>query len=434
MTEFERSRQKMEYGFIFDVALILATTKILGMATRRVKLPQVVGALLAGLILGPACLGILRETEFINQVAELGVIVLMFDAGLETDINELKKSGKNSFIVATLGVIVPFVGGFLVAQAYGLGTTDVLRSVFIGLILTATSVSISVETLKEMGRLSTPSGNIILGAALIDDILGVILLTVVTSFADPNVNIAMMAFKIIAFFALSGVVGFLLHKGFQVWMQRHDRDLRRFAVFSFAFCLLYSFIAEEFFGVADITGAFLAGLIISNTTRATYVSSRVGILSYMLLSPLFFANIGLKVVLPQMNFMIVSFTIIICIVAILSKVIGCGLGAKLCGCPNTRALRVGVGMISRGEVALIIAMKGIALGMMDEQFIAPVILMVVVTTVITPILLKFVYNPKYDTVEYQSSKLVDSYEKSKDFERASQALLRQHDQVNTENK
>ena len=434
MTEFERSRQKMEYGFIFDVALILATTKILGMATRRVKLPQVVGALLAGLILGPACLGILRETEFINQVAELGVIVLMFDAGLETDINELKKSGKSSFIVAALGVIVPFVGGFLVAQAYGLGTTDVLRSVFIGLILTATSVSISVETLKEMGRLSTPSGNIILGAALIDDILGVILLTVVTSFADPNVNIAMMAFKIIAFFALSGVVGFLLHKGFQVWMQRHDRDLRRFAVFSFAFCLLYSFIAEEFFGVADITGAFLAGLIISNTSRATYVSSRVGILSYMLLSPLFFANIGLKVVLPQMNFMIVSFTIIICIVAILSKVIGCGLGAKLCGCPNTRALRVGVGMISRGEVALIIAMKGIALGMMDEQFIAPVILMVVVTTVITPILLKFVYNPKYDTVEYQSSKLVDSYEKSKDFERASQALLRQHDQVNTENK
>ena len=434
MTEFERSRQKMEYGFIFDVALILATTKILGMATRRVKLPQVVGALLAGLILGPACLGILHETEFINQLAELGVIVLMFDAGLETDINELKKSGKNSFIVATLGVIVPFVGGFLVAQAYGLGTTDVLRSVFIGLILTATSVSISVETLKEMGRLSTPSGNIILGAALIDDILGVILLTVVTSFADPNVNIAMMAFKIIAFFALSGVVGFLLHKGFQVWMQRHDRDLRRFAVFSFAFFLLYSFIAEEFFGVADITGAFLAGLIISNTSRATYVSSRVGILSYMLLSPLFFANIGLKVVLPQMNFMIVSFTIIICIVAILSKVIGCGLGAKLCGCPNTRALRVGVGMISRGEVALIIAMKGIALGMMDEQFIAPVILMVVVTTVITPILLKFVYNPKYDTVEYQSSKLVDSYEKSKDFERASQALLRQHDQVNTENK
>ena len=434
MTEFERSRQKMEYGFIFDVALILATTKILGMATRRVKLPQVVGALLAGLILGPACLGILHETEFINQLAELGVIVLMFDAGLETDINELKKSGKNSFIVATLGVIVPFVGGFLVAQAYGLGTTDVLRSVFIGLILTATSVSISVETLKEMGRLSTPSGNIILGAALIDDILGVILLTVVISFADPNVNIAMMAFKIIAFFALSGVVGFLLHKGFQVWMQRHDRDLRRFAVFSFAFCLLYSFIAEEFFGVADITGAFLAGLIISNTSRATYVSSRVGILSYMLLSPLFFANIGLKVVLPQMNFMIVSFTIIICIVAILSKVIGCGLGAKLCGCPNTRALRVGVGMISRGEVALIIAMKGIALGMMDEQFIAPVILMVVVTTVITPILLKFVYNPKYDTVEYQSSKLVDSYEKSKDFERASQALLRQHDQVNTENK
>lgn len=257
----------MEYGFMFDVAIILAATKLLGMLTRRVKLPQVVGALLAGLILGPAGFGILKETEFITQVAELGVIVLMFDAGLETDINELKRSGKNSFIVALMGVIIPFIGGFIVADLYGIGTTDVLKNVFIGVILTATSVSISVETLKEMGRLSTRSGNIILGAALIDDILGIILLTVITSFADPNVNIMMMAIKIIAFFALSGILGMLLHKGFAIWMKRHDRDLRRFAVFSFAFCLLYSFVAEEFFGVADITGAFFAGLVISNTAE-----------------------------------------------------------------------------------------------------------------------------------------------------------------------
>lgn len=416
----------MEYGFMFDVAIILAATKLLGMLTRRVKLPQVVGALLAGLILGPAGFGILKETEFITQVAELGVIVLMFDAGLETDINELKRSGNNSFIVALMGVIIPFIGGFIVADLYGIGTTDVLKNVFIGVILTATSVSISVETLKEMGRLSTRSGNIILGAALIDDILGIILLTVITSFADPNVNIMMMAIKIIAFFALSGILGMLLHKGFAIWMKRHDRDLRRFAVFSFAFCLLYSFVAEEFFGVADITGAFFAGLVISNTTKATYVSSRVNTLSYMLLSPLFFASIGLKVVLPAMNWEIISFTLILVIVAILTKVLGCGLGAKMCGCPTPRAIRIGVGMISRGEVALIVAMKGISLGMMDEQYIAPVILMVVVTTIITPILLKIVYSSKYDSITYEHSELLNRYEEVRDFERASQALLRQH--------
>lgn len=416
----------MEYGFIFDVAVILASTKLLGMLTRRVKLPQVVGALLAGLLLGPAGFGILKETEFINQVAELGVIVLMFDAGLETNINELKKSGKNSLIVATLGVIIPFIGGFIIADVYGLGASDVLKNVFIGLILTATSVSITVETLKEMGRLSTRSGNIILGAALIDDILGVVLLTIITSFADPNVNIIVMCLKIIAFFVLSGILGVLLHKGFVSWMKRHYRDLRRFAVFSFAFCLLYSFIAEEFFGVADITGAFLAGLVISNTTKVTYVSSRINILSYMLLSPLFFANIGLKVTIPHMDFTIISFTVILVIVAILTKVIGCGIGAKLCGCPTPRAMRIGVGMISRGEVALIVAMKGISLGLMDDQYIAPVILMVVITTVITPILLKVVYSSKYDSITYEHSELLSRYEEARDFERASQALLHQH--------
>ena len=394
------------------MALILATTKILGMATRRVKLPQVVGALLAGLILGPACLGILHETEFINQLAELGVIVLMFDAGLETDINELKKSGKNSFIVATLGVIVPFVGGFLVAQAYGLGTTDVLRSVFIGLILTATSVSISVETLKEMGRLSTPSGNIILGAALIDDILGVILLTVVTSFADPNVNIAMMAFKIIAFFALSGVVGFLLHKGFQVWMQRHDRDLRRFAVFSFAFCLLYSFIAEEFFGVADITGAFFAGVIISMTQKDQFIASKFDVVAYMLLSPIFFASIGLKVdgkAVASMGILIVVYAIVLTIIAIITKIMGCGLGAKVCGYKNYQCLRIGVGMVSRGEVALIVANKGIEAGLMSSELVAPVIIVVIATTIITPIVLKPVFLKTGQDVVTES-KLVENIE------------------------
>ena len=188
----------LSYEFLFDIALILMSTKLLGLLTKQIKLPQVVGALLAGLLLGPACLNILHETDFIIQLAELGVIVLMFTAGLETDINELKKSGKASLIIAILGMIIPLAGGFILASIFNKGgisdasALPFLQNIFIGIILTATSVSITVETLKELGKLSTRAGNAILGAAIIDDILGVIALTVVTSATDPNVSIAVV--------------------------------------------------------------------------------------------------------------------------------------------------------------------------------------------------------------------------------------------------
>ena len=168
-----------EYRYLLDVAIILLSTKVLGLATRRVQMPQVVGALLAGLVLGPAMLGILTETSFIHEIAEIGVIVLMFCAGMETDIKELKESGKASFVIALCGVIVPLIGGFAIAYFFNkpeLISSDAscnifLQNIFIGIILTATSVSITVETLKELGKLKTRSGNAILGAAIIDDIL-----------------------------------------------------------------------------------------------------------------------------------------------------------------------------------------------------------------------------------------------------------------------
>ena len=185
------------YNFLLDLALILLTTKILGLVTRRYNMPQVVGALLAGLLMGPACLNILHETTFIHDAAEIGVVVLMFCAGMETDIDELKKSGKASFVIALLGVLVPLAGGFVVAYFFNkpgiidsdAGASAFLQNIFIGVILTATSVSISVETLKEMGKLKTHSGNAILGAAIIDDILGIIALTIVTSMADSSVSL-----------------------------------------------------------------------------------------------------------------------------------------------------------------------------------------------------------------------------------------------------
>lgn len=391
----------LSYEFLFDLALILISTKLFGLITKKVRMPQVVGALVAGVILGPAVLNVLSETEFIQKLAELGVIVLMFTAGLETDINQLKKTGKASFIIAVLGVIIPLVGGFFIANIFNKGNdvNAILQNVFIGIILTATSVSITVETLKEMGKLKTRAGNAILGAAIIDDILGIIALTVTTSLADPSINVIIVLAKIVMFFIFAGLAGYLFHWAFIKLDERYQRDLRRFVIFAFVFCLLLSFSAEEFFGVADITGAFIAGLVISDSNRSSYLNSRFETLSYMLLSPIFFASIGIKVQLTAMTKTIFIFAILLLIVAILSKVFGCALGAKLCKYSNRESIQIGTGMISRGEVALIVANKGIAMGLMLPEFLAPVVIVVVVTTIVTPILLKVVFNNKSKSVD-----------------------------------
>ncbi|MDK0628167.1 cation:proton antiporter [Clostridium perfringens] len=391
----------LSYEFLFDLALILISTKLFGLITKKVKMPQVVGALLAGVILGPAVLNVLSETEFIQKLAELGVIVLMFTAGLETDINQLKKTGKASFIIAVLGVIIPLAGGFFIASIFNKGNdvNTILQNVFIGIILTATSVSITVETLKEMGKLSTRAGNAILGAAIIDDILGIIALTITTSLADPSINVIIVLAKIVMFFIFAGFAGYLFHWAFIKLDERYQRDLRRFVIIAFVFCLLLSFCAEEFFGVADITGAFIAGLVISDSNRSKYLNSRFETLSYMLLSPIFFASIGIKVQLTAMTKTIFIFAILLLLVAILSKVFGCALGAKLCRYSNREAIQIGTGMISRGEVALIVANKGIAMGLMLPEFLAPVVIVVVVTTIVTPILLKVVFNNKSKSVD-----------------------------------
>ena len=385
-----------DYSYLISIALILLSTKVLGLFSKVVRLPQVVGALLAGIILGPACLGIVHSTEMLSNLSEIGVIVLMFAAGLETDIDELKRSGKASFLIALIGVLVPLAGGAAVAYFFNDSTYSnvMLQNIFIGIILTATSVSITVETLKEMGKLSTRAGNAILGAAIIDDILGIIALTVVISMADESVNIGIVLLKILGFFAFTFVAAVGYHYAFKKWTDNSAVKLRRYVVISFVFCLVLAYCAEVFFGVADITGAFFAGLALSGTKKSEYISKRFDTLSYLLLSPIFFAGIGLKVELPKMNGEIVLFTVLLCVVAALTKVIGCGLGAKICKYTSKESLQIGVGMISRGEVALIVANKGEAVGLMSDKFFAPVIIMVVFTTVVTPVLLKLVFKDK----------------------------------------
>lgn len=410
------------YSYLLVLAAILLTTKLLGLFSRWVRLPQVLGALVAGVILGPvvnAIVGWSTGDGFFSQAAgsdqlfgmlsELGVIVLMFGAGLETDIQEMKKCGKASLIIAVIGVVTPLIFGagasyFFIDDPNS--QEKLLKSIFIGVVLTATSVSITVETLKELGKLNTPASNAILGAAIIDDVLGIIALTIITSFKSKDVNIWFVLIKIVLFFIFAAILGFIMLKIYK-WMNKHtSRDSRRHVIIAFAYCLVSSFVAEVFFGVADITGAYVAGLVLSMTNRKRYLVNRFSTLSYMLLSPIFFACIGLTIEMPELTVSLLVFAILITIVAVATKLFGCALGGKICGYSTKECFQIGAGMISRGEVALIVAKKGESCGLMDPKLFGPLVIVVVLTTIIAPIILKILFAKDKDNGE-KSPRLED---------------------------
>lgn len=359
-------------------------------------MPAVVGALVAGVLLGPSGFNLISlegdTGQFLQDMAEIGVILLMFNAGLETDLSEFKKNGLSSFITAIIGVIIPLAGGFFGYALYFKTDfndyNEVLKAVFIGVILTATSVSITVETLRELGKLKGKVGTTILGAAVIDDILGIIVLTIVTSLKDTSVTPASVLLKILLYFVLISVVTFVLMK-LKKYIELQDKQ-RRIVILSVAFCFIMAYVSEVYFGIADITGAYFAGLMLCSLKVGPYIAKRCEIPSYMIFSPVFFASIGLKVTLSGMNASIWIFSLILLLIAILTKSVGCGIGAKMCRYSNKEALQVGVGMILRGEVALIVAQKGYACGILDNVLFAPIVLVVIVTTLLTPILLKLV--------------------------------------------
>ena len=388
------------YEFLLFLAIIMISTKVFGLFSRKIHMPAVVGALAAGVILGPSGLNMITldgsTGVFLEEMAEIGVILLMFNAGLETDLSELKKNGVASLVTAVIGVVVPLLGGFL-GYAFYFKTdfndyAEVLKAVFVGVVLTATSVSITVETLREMGKLKGKVGTTILGAAVLDDIIGVIVLTVVTSLKDTSVSPVSVLLKIVAYFILIGILTVVLVKGKKA-VETQDRK-RRIVIVCVAFCFVLSYISEEFFGIADITGAYFAGLMLCSMKVGPYVARRCEIPSYLIFSPVFFASVGLKVTLGGMDASIWIFSIVLLIIAILTKVVGCGVGAKICGCNGKEALQIGIGMVSRGEVALIVAQKGYASGMLDNVLFAPIVLVVIVTTLLTPILLKIVMKDK----------------------------------------
>ena len=388
----ERDGYAMSYEFLLTIAIIMLFTKIFGLTSERVHMPQVVGALVAGVLVGPSGLGWVGETDFLVKAAEIGVIILMFNAGLDTDLEELNSTGFASFIIAVIGVVVPLIGGIGCYLLFANDPSDplnMMKAAFIGVVLTATSVSITVETLREMGKLRSKVGTAILGAAVIDDILGIVVLTVLTGFTDPTVQPLLVFGRILGFFVFVLVIGFVMYKAFakmeQIW-HKH----RRIAIYALVFAFLMSYVAERFFGIADITGAYFAGIVICNLSATRdYVASKTNVLGYMLFSPLFFASIGIKTNLEGLTGTLVLFAIVLTIVAILTKIIGCGLGARLMGFQTYDAFSIGLGMVSRGEVALIVAQKGEQAGLIDASMFPAIVLVVIVTTLVTPILLKF---------------------------------------------
>ena len=382
------------YEYFRDLAIILISAKLFGLLAKKLKAPQVVGQIIAGLLIGPSVLGWVQQSDFILVLAEVGVVLLMFSAGLETNLRDLIKTGPVAFTIACSGVLVPLVLGWLLYSLFfgfaPFGSDEFFRGVFIGTIMTATSVSITVQALRELGHLKGRVGTIIVSAAIIDDVIGIIVLTFVIGFRSSDAKPAEVVIKTLLFLVFSVVVGFLIYLLFKV-LDKHAPHHRRIPIFGLVLCFAMAFCAEKFFGIADITGAYVAGIILCNLRDAEYIAGKMDISSYMLFGPVFFASIGLKTNFDGFSLQLLWFSLAFVAVALIAKVIGCGLMAKAWKMSWRDSLKVGVGMMTRGEVALIVSQKGLAVGMVSPEYFTSVILLILCSSVASPILLKLLY-------------------------------------------
>jgi len=382
------------YDIFRDLAIIVIVAKFFGLVARKCKAPQVVGEIIAGLLIGPSILGIVNQSDFLLQMAEIGVVLLMFSAGLGTDLKELLKTGPIAFLIACCGVFIPLVCGALFYTAYygasPWGSEGFYKAVFIGTIMTATSVSITVSSLKEMGKLKTKVGTTILSAAIIDDIIGIMVLTFVIAFKNPETKPLNVVMNTIFFFVFVVIIGVISYKVFKKVDKKYPHT-RRIPIAGLAYCFALAYIAEHFFGIADITGAYFAGIILCSIRDSDYIAEKMDINSYMLFGPVFFASIGLKTDIDDMTLPIFLFSVGFVLVALFSKIIGCGLMAKICKFNVSDSLKVGVGMMTRGEVALIVAQKGLSVGLVEPVYFTSVILLIIVSSISTPILMKLLF-------------------------------------------
>lgn len=372
----------------------MLSAKAFGIIARKLHAPEVVGEIIAGVLIGPAVLGFVSETDFITKMAEIGVIMLMFEAGLATDMKKLKQTGLKATAIACAGVFVPIIlGTILFMSFYGFdtfGSEQFFKALFIGTIMSATSVSITVAALKELGKLNGTVGTTIVSSAIIDDVIGIIVLTFVLSAKDTNTNVWMIILKAVLFFAIAIVSGFGVYHVFK-WLDKRYEHTRRIPIIALVYCIAMAYISKTYFGIAEITGAYVAGIVLCNLHDAKYVERRVDISAYMVFAPIFFAGIGLKVSFASMNLKLLFFSLAFVAVACLAKVIGCGATAKLCRFNFNDSLKIGVGMMTRGEVALITAKAGLAVGLITPEYFTGVIMLILFSSIAVPIMLKGMY-------------------------------------------
>ncbi len=381
-------------NFLFDLAIILLCANIGGIIAVRFKQPSVLGQILAGLLIGPSVFGLIGQSDFIASYSEIGVLLLMFMAGMETNIDDLKKSAGSSLTIATGGVIVPYILGFFVIKIF-YKEASTSAAIFSGVILTATSISITIQSLREFNKTKDKVGVNILGAAIIDDVLGIIVLAVVVGIVNPaqGENPLLVIVKIVIFFVLAVIIGMILLSMLSKYLYKLSAVITPTAI-ALICCFLIAFLASEF-GIAAIIGAYSAGIIFSLLPKArNKIDHDVSIIAYTLFTPVFFANIGLEVNLSGISsVLLLSFMFLLA--AIVGKIIGCGLGAKLSKFTNKECLQVGIGMIPRAEVALIVANLGKNSGILSDGLFTAAIVVAIGTTLVTPPLLKLVFAEKH---------------------------------------
>ena len=412
---------------LYYLAIILLATKAMGLLSRIVGLPQVVGMVIAGLLIGPAIFGQLDflpfeglvnpsgvEMDVLKAFSQIGVVLILFSSGLETDTKELRRSGFASTMIALIGVIVPIGLGTVVTALFMGGINNLadhdtlMNALFVGCILSATSVGITVETLRELGKLKTKVGTTILSAAIIDDVIGIIALSIITSL-DGDGNIWLTLGKSLGFFVVAIGLGYPIKFSF-VWMCKRYPHARRTGIFALAVCFIYAYVAEEFFGIASITGAFLAGIMLSGLKDTDFVDKKVLTNGYMIFSPIFFAYIGISADFSSFKSSDLIFGLVFVAVGIIGKIIGCGTTAKLCKYDLRDSATIGCGMIARGEVALAVYTTGYGLikTSADGTFtgvnpLVATIMLIVISSILCPILLKLIFGNRSQEAAENSS-------------------------------
>ncbi|WP_438349060.1 cation:proton antiporter [Paenibacillus sp. FA6] len=375
--------------FFLYLVLILLFTKVAGDISVRLGQPSVLGKLIVGIILGPAVLGwIPDDSSFIHEMSEIGVLLLMFIAGLETDLDQLKSNWKSAIAVAVGGIILPFIGGFGIAELFGFSNSAAL---FMGVIMSATSVSISAQVLKDLNKLDSREGTTILGAAVADDVLVVILLAVLMSLigTGESVNLGLLIGKQVVFFIVIFVAGWLLVPRMMGLFSKL-KVTEATVTTALIICFSFAYFADKM-GMAGIIGSFAAGIAISQTSFKHVVERKIEPIAYSIFVPVFFVSIGLSVSFEGVGQQI-GFLLLLLVVAITSKWLGGGIGARLTGFNTHSSLAIGAGMISRGEVALIIAATGLQTGLLLPEYFTSVIIVVILTTLVTPPLLKYFFH------------------------------------------